>query len=241
MFYDQGEFDVRCEWGEQGIAVLAPISDVVVIVDVLSFSTCVEMATSRGAVVWPYRWRDESARVFAQDHGALLAGRRGEPGAFSLSPASVKSIATGMRLVLPSPNGSTLSLGAGSRPTLCGCVRNGRAVAEWAGRLGRRIAVIAAGERWEDGSVRFAVEDWIGAGAIMRHLSGRRSPEAQAAVAAFESAAADLPSYLRQCASGRELLERGWECDVLLAAECDVSDCVPLLKDGAYLNQSADR
>jgi 2-phosphosulfolactate phosphatase len=35
MFTDQSEFDVRCEWGEHGVAALAPISDVVNVIDVL--------------------------------------------------------------------------------------------------------------------------------------------------------------------------------------------------------------
>lgn len=35
-FFDQADFEVRCEWGLQGVLQLAPISDVVVIVDVLS-------------------------------------------------------------------------------------------------------------------------------------------------------------------------------------------------------------
>ena len=37
MTFDQQEFDIRCEWGEQGVAHLAPISDVCIIVDILSF------------------------------------------------------------------------------------------------------------------------------------------------------------------------------------------------------------
>jgi len=33
MFFDQQEFDIRCEWGEHGVAALAAISSVVIIVE----------------------------------------------------------------------------------------------------------------------------------------------------------------------------------------------------------------
>src|SRR5919205_362863 len=61
MIYDQQEFDIRCEWGAHGVAVLAPISDVIIIIDVLRFSTSVDVAVTQGAVVFPYRWRDDTA------------------------------------------------------------------------------------------------------------------------------------------------------------------------------------
>ena len=174
--FDQSDFEVRCEWGENGVAQLASKSDVVVIVDVFSFSTCVEIATHRGAIVHPYRWRDETAVRFAASLAAELAGGRGHQAKYSLSPQSLLGIPSGTRLVLPSPNGATLALGTGDTPTLAGCLRNYRAVALAARKYGKCISVIPAGERWSDGSLRPAWEDWIGAGAILSQLNG--SPEA---------------------------------------------------------------
>jgi 2-phosphosulfolactate phosphatase len=137
-------------------------------------------------------------------------------------------------LVLPSPNGATLSHSTGATPTIAGCLRNARAVAQAAQAIGERVSVIAAGERWPDGSLRVALEDWIGAGAIIAHLIGRRSPEAELAYRAFHHTQPDLARYLSQCGSGRELIERGYTEDVHLAAELNISDAVPLLTEGVY-------
>ncbi|MEZ4831932.1 MAG: 2-phosphosulfolactate phosphatase [Caldilineaceae bacterium] len=232
MIFDQSAFDVRCEWGLQGVAQLTPASDVVIIVDVLSFTSCVEIATAQGATVFPYRGDD--AAGFAASVNAELAGKWGE-GRYSLSPHSLLNLPAHLRLVLPSPNGSTLSLATGDTPTLAGCLRNAHAVAAAAKRYGRRIAVIPAGERWrEDGSLRPSYEDWLGAGAILSHLSGRLSPEASAARAAFLDAKDDLPALLAACGSAREHIERGFPQNVDLVAALNVSACVPVLADGAY-------
>ncbi|WP_242038121.1 hypothetical protein [Tolypothrix sp. FACHB-123] len=73
MIYDQSEFDLRCEWGVQGVTQLAPISDVIIIIDVLSFSTATEIATKNGAVIYPYQWRDDSAIDYAKSLNAELS------------------------------------------------------------------------------------------------------------------------------------------------------------------------
>ena len=238
-WYDQAEYDIRCEWGLHGVAHLAPISDAVVIVDVLSFSTSVEITVSRGAVVYPYAGPRQELAAFSASADAEVAGMRESGSRYSLSPQSLIEIPAGTRLVLPSPNGSTLSLHAGSTPVLAGCLRNARAVAGAARRLGTRIAVIPAGERWrEDRSLRPSFEDLVGAGAIVSHLAGTYSPEARAAVAVFEQARHELPSLLRECGSGRELIARGSARDVELAAALDVSECAPLLNDGGFMATS---
>ncbi|MBS1622753.1 MAG: 2-phosphosulfolactate phosphatase [Bacteroidetes bacterium] len=232
--FDQSEFDIRLEWGIKGVQLLAPISDVLIIVDVLSFSTCVDVALGRDAVVYPYQFYDDSAIAFAIHKNALLASKRSDQnGKYSLSPASLQYLPSGTSLVLPSPNGSTLSLNTGTTITYCGCLRNAKTVAQAALQSGKKIAVIPAGEKWPDGSLRMAYEDLLGAGAIITHLSGALSPEAAAAVTAFASCD-EIYDSLRQCTSGKELIEMGYEEDVCIASQLNVSDIVPRLVDGAY-------
>ena len=50
--FTQEAWDCRCEWGTSGAAALAP-ADVTIVVDVFSFTTCVDIATSRGAAILP--------------------------------------------------------------------------------------------------------------------------------------------------------------------------------------------
>jgi 2-phosphosulfolactate phosphatase len=236
--FDQAGFDARLEWGVEGARVLAGACQVVVVVDVLSFTTATEVAVGRGAVVFPFDWPDPAAAAFARRVGAELAGGRGEPSAsrFSLSPASLLGIPAGTRLVLPSPNGSAVAaaLAGAGVAVLAGCLRNAAAVAVAAREAGGAgpVAVVAAGERRPDGALRPAVEDLLGAGAVLHALGGLPSPEARAAVAAWRRC--DLPGDLLDCASGRELAALGRAAEVRLAAEHDVSRVVPVLRDGAF-------
>ncbi len=236
--FAQTAYNIRCEWGMGGISSVGAVSDVVVIVDVLSFSTCIDVATERGAVVFPYRMKSRNAAEFAAARSALLASKRGE-GAISLSPGSLASIEAGTRVVLPSPNGATLSLSTGAKTTLAGCLRNARAVARAAREMGESIAIIPAGERWPDGSLRPGIEDLLGAGAIIAELNMTKSPEALLAETAFKNASRGLSDILFQSASGRELVESGFGEDVQMAAIHNCSNNVPLLRGDAYLKRGA--
>src|SRR2546427_7884534 len=123
-FSVQCPFAIRCEWGQGGVGVLAGTSDVVIIVDVFSFSTAVDVAVARGATIFPYHWKDESAIEYAKSLGAHLVDVTRSKERWSLSPASLSLVPCGARLVLPSENGATLSLLTGGVPTLAGCFRN---------------------------------------------------------------------------------------------------------------------
>jgi 2-phosphosulfolactate phosphatase len=231
-----------CEWGARGIEVLGQRAAVLVIVDVLSFSTAVDVAVSRGAAVYPFPFDEpQEAQHAANRVGAVLAHRRGSAGgAFSLSPASLLGLSHGIKLMLPSPNGSRLSVIADRLPhripVLTGCLRNAATVAKAARVMAGDgpIAPVPAGERWADGSLRPAIEDWLGAGAILDRLNGPCAPEAQVAREAYRAAGHELARLVRLSVSGRELVDRGFAGDIDLAVEEDVSACAPVLIGGAY-------
>lgn len=237
MYFDQREAAVRFEWGLAGLEALAPVSDVIIIVDVLSFTTSVDVIVGAGGAVFPYHGSIDDLPAFAQANDAefVAPGRQANSG-YSLSPTSLLTAPPGTRLVLPSLNGSTLSLFTGGVPTLAGCLRNAAAVAQYAVTIGPRISVIAAGERWNRESMRPGLEDLLGAGAIIAHLAGDRSPEADLALGGFDAVQTRLLPTLARCGSGKELIGRGFSDDVEVAAMLNVSDAVPRLTDGAYVD-----
>jgi 2-phosphosulfolactate phosphatase len=233
----QRAYRVRLEWGAEGAALLAAECAVVVVVDVLSFSTSVDVAVGRGAAVLPQRYGDPAAAAAqARDRGAVAGGDRHGAGP-SLRPSSLLALAPGTRVALPSPNGATLcalgGAGAGAADVVAGCLRNAPAVAAALREVDGPVGLVPAGERWPDGTLRVAWEDALGAGAIAAELTGR-SPEADAAAALF-GATPDLRAALGALASGRELVADGFGADVALAAGYGVSDAVPRRRADGFL------
>lgn len=241
---------VRFEWGPSGAAAISDGLRSCAVVDVLSFTTSVSVAADAGAAVFPCR-RPHDARELAARTGSVLAVQRAaarhDPEAVSLSPVTLRRAAPWLtQVVLPSPNGSTVSAGLAEAgvEVLALSLRNRTAGAR---RLAAQlehdrhavVAVVAAGERWDDGSLRPALEDLLGAGAVLAALEdlGHRdalSGDARAAAAAYRRSAPELELVLRDCASGRELIERGDGQDVELALGVDASRVVPVLLDGAF-------
>ena len=228
---------MRFGWGVRAVAAFADDCAAIVIVDVLSFSTAVDVATAGGATVMPYRMSDATAAAFAAEREAVLAVARGETSPaqpFTLSPQSMAAAGPGDRIVLPSPNGATLCMAAaGSGASLIvGCLRNASAVAAAAAEYRPPIGVVAAGERWPDGSLRPALEDLLGAGAVLQHLDPHgMAPEATIAARSFPHPA-EVAALVAGSVSGRELADRGYAGDVTVAVEIDAGDNVPALRNG---------
>lgn len=238
--HDQSAHRVRMEWGPTGAAAVA--ADLTVVVDVLSFTTTLGIAVERGITVLPFRWKDERAGEHAAARDAVLAvGRlesREQAGTVSLSPAAMAQVSGVERIVLPSPNGSTIcfALADSGSHVVAASLRNAGAVAAYVEarmRDGATCAVVPAGERWPDDTLRPAVEDLWGAGAVIAGLvdlgvSGL-GPEARVAEQAFRAVRADLTAGLAACAGGVELAAAGFAEDVEVAGRLDVSRVVPVL------------
>lgn len=243
--HGQDDHRVRLEWGPTGATAIARTADIAVVIDVLSFTTAVSVAVDRGITVLPYRWGDEGAGAYAEEHDASLAVNRldvrDQAGGVSLSPVSLQTARGLERLVLPSPNGSTICalLAETGVTVVAACLRNARAVGEWLlpqVEAGRVVAVVPAGERWPDGSLRPAAEDFWGAGAVLDALDpALLSPEARLARDAYAGFAERPLEHLTTCAGGLELIAKGFPDDVAIAGQLQTSEIVPVLTGGAFV------
>lgn len=212
--FDQSAYQVRFDWGIPGLERLAA-ADIVVVVDVLRFSSTLPDAVASGVEV---------------------------------------ELADAMEW---SSNGAAVVTAASDAETvLVGGLRNASAVARAVMAIQDRrqqrtsVDVIAAGELTPDGGLRFAIEDQLGAGAIIAALGDlgidHTSPEAAVAAESARGLRRALRHLLSASGSGRELVDgvastARMEASGIVpattaaAAELDAVDVVPLLRDGRFV------
>lgn len=205
--FDQSTYQVRVEWGAAGLARLAP-ADVVVVVDVLRFSSRVTAQLEAGADRVPL----DAAAHDVSLNGAAVAAVAQRSGAVVLLGCLRNASAVADAVLAEQHR-------RGARTSV--------AIIAAGERLGR-----------DSDELRFAVEDQFGAGAIVEALGARgvdhTSPEAAAAGEAFRALRGALRHLLTASGSGRELIDRGLREDVLAAAAVDAASVVPVLRDGAF-------
>ena len=245
--FSQDAFKVKMEWGRRGAREAAERGDIVIIVDVLSFSSTVVAALNAGAVIFPYPPNLDGKR-YASSIGAKYILGRAEAARTrnpTLSPVTFNEKHLNERFVLTSLNGAYCSWIASKVPALLiGSFLNASAVAVLASKLqqetGADITVVPCGEMWNDvreneDRLRPSVEDYLGAGAILAGLGGSKSPEAEVCAGAFKSSESRIIELVWDSGSGRELRERGYEEDVKYCSQLNVIGIVPMMKDGRFI------
>ena len=212
--FDQSAYQVRFDWGIPGLKRVAA-ADVVVVVDVLRFSSTLPDVVAAGVEV------ELADAVVWSSNGAAVAAAASD--------------------------GATV---------LVGGLRNASVVARAIMAIQDRrqqrtsVAVIAAGELTPDGGLRFAIEDQLGAGAIIAALGDlgidHTSPEAAVAAESARGLRRALRHLLSASGSGRELVDgvastARMEASGIVpattaaAAELDAVDVVPVLRDGRFV------
>jgi 2-phosphosulfolactate phosphatase len=165
---------------------------------------------------------------------------------FEWGAAGARAISIGADVVvlvdvLSDGTGFVDSLGANEAVIVAGSLRNCAAVARWAleqqADKGDRftVAVVASGALREGGELRFALEDLLGAGAIIDALADVGidycSPEAASAAAAYTGLRNATGHLIGASTGGRVVAKAGGRATIDAAIDVNSSDEVPILRE----------
>ena len=238
--FNQDPYRCRVEWGRRAAHDAAVRGDIVVIVDVLRFSSAVVTAVHHGAEAYAMGTKHEAIELASQTGAVVLPRDASDPHMTTLSPRTYLGVGRGERVVIASINGGRCAQLAAEAPfVFAGAMLNAGAIADAVAlilnaRPDLCLTIVPCGERWhephEEGHLRFAVEDYLAAGAILVELPHEKSPEAAVCAAAFLRSEGDTFSTLRECASGRELRSAGLDADVRDCAQLNLYDTAPVLR-----------
>lgn len=222
---------------------------IVIIDDTLRFSSCVVTGIAMGFSIHPVS-DVKRGMALAGSMGVHFAARE-KKGHFSLSPLSFieKKEDENKRVVLYSPNGAACSELVGKDDTaFVACLLNaeaaGRHVETLARETGRDVTVIAAGEQQalssgdrimyakEASRPIFAVEDYLGCGAVLSSMDLPMSGEARACRQAFPACRDHLERIILDSFSGRYLVRHRRRKDVIHACRLNCYDVVPRFQQG---------
>ena len=247
--HGQAAYAVRFDWGPTGAAAVAEGADLAVVVDVLSFTTTLTVAVERGMKVFPYRWKRLHRRGVRRRARRRLGGRplrgvgrsacrRQRPGALA-ARSEADGAALAERLLdllrprrLGTHGGGCLS----AQPHRRGRVARGQAGAVGPASPSSRPAsagpTARCGPRSRTCGVRVRCSphwwSWASRPQPGGRASGRGVPRRRTRTPL-------RTDELLACASGGELVAAGFGDDVLMAAELDVSDVVPVLAGEAFV------
>ena len=222
-------------------------ADCYLVIDLLRATSTIAMLFSAGLRDLVVVDSLGAAREYAAVDNRLLVGEVAglRPEGFDYGNSPVEAGAAPVRgrgAVLFTTNGTrALCARAGHGRVLSCSLINARAVVTEATRH-ERVLITCAGN---DGGTRFALEDFLAAGAIA-NLLAESSPEAQlgdaASVAADSASAGRLRERVFASKHGQRTVELGFSPDIELALRFDISHAVPeVTENGAGWARLNDR
>jgi 2-phosphosulfolactate phosphatase len=223
--------------------------DIPVIVDVLRFSSAVTTAVANGFRILPADTM-ATASSLAAVHGAAISGKTGIA-QYSLSPLDYLNPRVPEDVILVSPNGAALArqVPTGSEGFVA-CLLNARTAGRLLARISCRrntgIVLVAAGEAAEDQEAdlehrRFAIEDYLGCGAILSELPLDLSEEAIVCRRAFMASQQDYRALIGNGVSGKYLSDRGQAYDLSHCVQLNICGVLPVIRDGVIETWTDDR
>lgn len=217
---------------------------VVVVIDVLfATSTIVHVLASGAAAVYPARDDDDAHRAAGERPDAVLAGEYlaiTQPGQAPATPLALAAcMGAGGEVIYTTTNGTrAIAACAGADAVYAGALTNAAALAAHivAAHAGLPVLLVCAGSLG-----RFNLEDFIGAGRLVRALRASAGYAATDAALAAELAFAGAPPADALAASrvGRMLARNGLADEIAFASGCDSCDVVPVLRDGVLVRAAA--
>lgn len=203
--------------------------DVAVMVDVLRASTTITVALDNFNQVIAVKDKKKAIELAEKYHAVLAGERRGakiEGFDTGNSPVEIKNF-NGESLVITTSNGTRI-LEEMSAKALIGSFVNAKAVAKAASKIADdHIEIVMAGVNG-----RFAIEDFLGAGAIISNLTNYELDEM--ALSAYMASRDEkmVNEAVMNSRSAVGLKKLGYNKDISFSIKKDIYNVVPIYKEG---------
>jgi 2-phosphosulfolactate phosphatase len=214
----------------------------VVVIDVLRATSVIVQAMAQGAQeVLPVTEVEEAFKIVKHfPHGTtLLGGERGSRKieGFDLGNSPREYTADkvkGKRLILTTTNGTKAFHAVSSgKETLAGCFFNIEAVKKRCLESGNGLLIYPSGDEG-----KFSLEDTVCGGMLIDRIL-RDKPKTAVLTDASRSAhllyqrfKKNIFEALSLSAHGKDLIEKGFEEDLIYCAQIDITDVVPVFREG---------
>lgn len=207
--------------------------DVSIMVDILRASSTITIALDHFKQVVPVINHEDAVEVAQKLKGVLAGERKGATlDGFQAgnSPLEIQKF-KGESLILTTSNGTRIMEGMRGH-VLIGCMNNAKAVALASEKLAHKeIELVMAGVRG-----RFAIEDFLGAGYIIKYLENEKLDEfARAALMAIENPD-KVDQAILNSRSGERLMDLGFRKDIYFCLKRNITNKVPIYKNNVIKN-----